>query len=303
MATPTTPSGSSTRRLAKYSHDIAEGELDAIAAHTRLSGVCAINLSYEYGCTTLARADGPDLAPILRRTLDWPFLGLGRAAIVAHRSGTAGDFFDVTWPGAVGTLTAVAAGRFAAAINQAPLLRRTRANLLRTVDYTRNFVQTLSRERGMPPLHLLRRVFETATGFSQALEMLKTVELARPVIFILVGCTANEIAVVERRERDGTVHLGPGSVANDWREPLSGWEPRPCALASGPSARQRGTMHCHRAGSRTLARAVRLGDPAGAQLEYAGCCRDEPRRGLAPGAGLRAVQYCGRGARNIDVYG
>ena len=206
-------------------------ELDAIAAHTRLSGVCAINLSYEYGCTTLARADGPDLAPILRRTLDWPFLGLGRAAIVAHRSGTAGDFFDVTWPGAVGTLTAVAAGRFAAAINQAPLLRRTRANLLRSVDYTRNFVQTLSRERGMPPLHLLRRVFETATGFSQALEMLKTVELARPVIFILVGCTANEIAVVERRECDGTVHLGPGSVANDWREPLNGWEPRPCALA------------------------------------------------------------------------
>src|SRR5690242_3839490 len=34
-------------------------ELDAIAAHTRLSGVYAINLSYEYGCTTLARADGP----------------------------------------------------------------------------------------------------------------------------------------------------------------------------------------------------------------------------------------------------
>src|SRR5215217_614790 len=51
------------------------GELDAIAAHTRISGVCAIKLSYEYGCTTLARADGPDLPPLLRGTLDWPFMG------------------------------------------------------------------------------------------------------------------------------------------------------------------------------------------------------------------------------------
>jgi len=100
------------------------GELDAIAARTRISGVYAINLSYEYSCTTLARADGPGLAPTLRRTLDWPFLGLGRAAIVAHRAGPAGPFFDVTWPGAVGTLTAIAPGRFAAAINQPQLALR-----------------------------------------------------------------------------------------------------------------------------------------------------------------------------------
>jgi hypothetical protein len=68
---------------------------------------------------------------------------------VAHRYGPAGEFFDVTWPGAVGTLTAVAPGRFAAAINQAPLFRRSQAEILRTVDYTRNLVWTLSRERGM----------------------------------------------------------------------------------------------------------------------------------------------------------
>src|SRR4051794_23528760 len=65
-------------------------ELDAIAAHTRTAGTYAINLSYEYGCTTLARADAPGLAPTLRRTLDWPFRGLGRATIVAHRCGPAG---------------------------------------------------------------------------------------------------------------------------------------------------------------------------------------------------------------------
>ena len=142
-------------------------ELDAIAARTRISGIYAINLSYEYGCTTLARADMLGLPPTLRRTLDWPFLGLVERPF-AHRSRPAGAFYDVTWPGAVGTLTALAPRRFAAAINQAPLLPRTRANMLRPVDYTSNLVRTLSRERGMPPLHLLRQTFETATSFSQA---------------------------------------------------------------------------------------------------------------------------------------
>jgi hypothetical protein len=205
-------------------------EIDAIAAHTRVSGVFAINLAYEYACTTLACCDAPGRAPTLRRTLDWPFLGLGRAIIIAHRRGPAGEFLDVTWPGAVGTLTAVAPGRFAAAINQAPLLRRTRTEVLRVIDYSRNLAGTLSRERGMPPLHLLRHAFETARSFSEALELLETVELARPVLVTLVGSTSDEIAVVERRERDGTVHLGPGSVANDWRQARPGWEPRPCAL-------------------------------------------------------------------------
>src|SRR3954463_11682231 len=38
-------------------------ELDGIAARTRISGIYAINLSYEYGCTTLARADVPGFPP------------------------------------------------------------------------------------------------------------------------------------------------------------------------------------------------------------------------------------------------
>src|SRR5918998_3234630 len=169
-------------------------ELDAIVATTGVAGIYAINLSYEFACTTLARADDPSRSPTLRRTLDWPFLGLGRAAIVARRSGPAGEFLDVTWPGSVGTLTAMAPGRFAAAINQAPLFRRTRANMLRPLDYLRNLSRTLLRERGMPPLHLLRRTFETAADFRQALDLLTTVEIARPVLFTLVGCAAYEIA-------------------------------------------------------------------------------------------------------------
>ncbi|QRM36118.1 hypothetical protein [Microvirga sp. VF16] len=216
-------------------------ELDAIATHTGVSGIYAINISYEYACTALARSDAPGAAPTLRRTLDWPFLGLGRSAILAHRSGRAGEFVDVTWPGAVGTLTALAPGRFAAAINQAPLRRRTRTDMFRGIDYTRNLAWTLSRERGMPPLHLLRYAFETATDFSEALQLLRTVELARPVLVTLVGCAADEIAIVERRERSGTVYLGPGAVANDWRESQYGWEPRPCAL---PDRRRDSVTRC-----------------------------------------------------------
>jgi hypothetical protein len=206
-------------------------ELDAAAARTGVAGIYAINISYEYGCTTLARADAPGAPPTLRRTLDWPFLGLGRAAVVARRAGPAGEFLDVTWPGAVGTLTAVAPGRFAAAINQAPLLRRTRADMLRVVDYGRNLAGTLWRERGMPPLHLLRHTFETATTFAEALDLLTRTEITRPVLVTLVGCAPDEIAVIERRERDATVRRGVGSVANDWREVHASWEPRPCALA------------------------------------------------------------------------
>lgn len=206
-------------------------ELDAMARRTGVAGLYAINISYEYGCTTLARVDAPRQGPTLRRTLDWPFLGLGRATVVAHRAGPAGEFYDVTWPGAVGTLTAMAPGRFAAAINQAPLFRRTRADMLRPLDYLRNLSRTLLRERGMPPLHLLRHVFETAPDFARALDMLTRTELARPVLFTLVGCAPDEVAVVERRERDATVHRGEGSVANDWRAAEDSWEARPCSLA------------------------------------------------------------------------
>src|SRR5215203_5916729 len=46
-------------------------ELDAIAARTRTAGTYAINLSYEYGCTTLARAD----ARGLRRRCAGPLIG------------------------------------------------------------------------------------------------------------------------------------------------------------------------------------------------------------------------------------
>ncbi len=67
-------------------------------------------------------------APVLRRTLDWPFRGLGKCVEIAWQSGPAGEFYNVTWPGPVGVLSAMAPGRFCAVINQAPMQRRTRGS-------------------------------------------------------------------------------------------------------------------------------------------------------------------------------
>jgi hypothetical protein len=88
-------------------------ELEEIAAIAGRPGVWLVNASYEWGCTTRVDAAG---APSLWRTLDWPFRGLGRHVEIALQEGPAGPFYNVTWPGAAGALTALAPGRFAAAI-------------------------------------------------------------------------------------------------------------------------------------------------------------------------------------------
>jgi hypothetical protein len=99
------------RTPSPYIDEIAE-----ISDIAERAGVWFVNASYEWGCT--ARVDA-GAAPFLRRTLDWPFPGLGRHVEVALQDGGAGIYANVTWPGAVGVLTGVAPGRFAAAINQA----------------------------------------------------------------------------------------------------------------------------------------------------------------------------------------
>ena len=54
----------------------------------------------------------------------------------------------------------MAPGRFAAAINQAPLRRRAQSRWLRPYDLMLNSTNTLFRVRAMPPDQLLRRAFE-----------------------------------------------------------------------------------------------------------------------------------------------
>jgi hypothetical protein len=122
-------------------------------------------------------------------------------------------------------LTASAPGRFAAAINQAPLWRRTRKPWLRPYDLALNALRTWS-IRHIPPDHLLRHVFETCGSFAEAKRMLEITPVARPVIFTLAGCAPGERCVIERTEEGFTSRDQDTSAANDWLRGTTPWEAR-----------------------------------------------------------------------------
>jgi hypothetical protein len=202
-------------------------EIAQIAAALNFSGIWLLNASYQWGCT--ARAVEQDGAPWLLRTLDWPFQGLGRHTAVARMrgaSGAGGDFFSVTWPGYVGALTAMAPGRFAACINQAPMRRRTLHRWLRPYDLAANGLKIWVRIDDMPPDQLLRQAFETCEDFAAARRMLEATPVARPVIYVLVGSAVRERCVIERTETGFVTREQDTCAANDWVPPRPGWEGR-----------------------------------------------------------------------------
>jgi hypothetical protein len=199
-------------------------EVRAIAATLGFPGIWFLNGSYQWSCTALARDE--DGAPWLARTLDWPFPGLGRFVELVRMQGPAGEFINVTWPGYVGVLTALAPGRFAAAINQGPMRRRSHGRALRLYDLAANAVVTLRHVRAIPPDQLLRRVFEEARDYAEAKRMLETTPVARPVIYTLAGCRADERCVIERTEEGYNTRIDNHGAANDWLESTPLWEGR-----------------------------------------------------------------------------
>ena len=174
-------------------------EIDRIAAHHPVRGLYALNLSYEWGCTGTIRdtADGPTLL----RVLDWPFPGLGTHTTALHLKGTSGEFINLTWPGLAGSFQGIAPGRFAAAINQAPM-RRYGYGL--AIDWLINR-RRMFREDGLPPAHLLRKVFEEAASYDDAKRMLSDTPICLPVIFLLSGTHPGEGCIIERLEHDAHV--------------------------------------------------------------------------------------------------
>jgi hypothetical protein len=206
------------RSLSPYFREIA-----ALVDALDTPGIWFLNGCYEWGCTALAREEGG--LPWLARTLDWPFAGLGRHVEIARMQGAAGGFVAATWPGFAGVLTAMAPGRFAAAINQAPMWRRTHRPWLRPYDLAMNALAT-GRVRFMPPDHLLRDVFETCGSFAEARQRLETCPVARPVIFTLAGCRAGETCVIERTEEGFLTREADTCSANDWLTSKRPWEAR-----------------------------------------------------------------------------
>ena len=212
------------RRWLMRSRSPYVSEIGRIAEILQFSGVWLLNASYQWACTSLAREE--DGVPWLVRTLDWPFPGLGRHVEVAHMQGDAGDFLSITWPGYVGVLTAMAPNRFAACINQAPMWRRTSAPLLRTFDLAMNGLKTLVQGGRMPPDQLLRHVFEICEDYRAARRMLESTPVARPVIYLLVGCGPHERCVIERTESAFVSREDNTCAANDWVPTKPGWEGR-----------------------------------------------------------------------------
>ena len=212
-----------TRRWLTRSQSPYIGETAAIASLLGCSGIWFLNGSYQWGCTALAREEEGLLW--LARTLDWPFTGLGRHVEIAWKAGPAGDFYSATWPGYVGALSAMAPGRFAACVNQAPLFRRTRHPWLRPYDFVANALHTWG-IRHIPPDQLLRQVFEISENFAAARRMLETTPVARPVIYTLIGCAAGERCIIERTEEGFATREDEAATANDWLRAAPHWEGR-----------------------------------------------------------------------------
>jgi hypothetical protein len=204
-------------------------EIEHVAKSVKRPGIWLLHGAYLFGCTALA--DDAAEGPRLRRTLDWPFPGIGRLVEVVRRRGLAGEYLNVTWSGFVGVLTAVAPGRFAAAINQAPMRQRTSLYPLLWSDYVINAVAGL-RASALPPEHLLRQVFDTCHSFDEARQLLETVPVARPVLFTLVGCRAGERIVIERDGIETRAYGDDTTVANAWQEERPGWRPRVCGIGT-----------------------------------------------------------------------
>jgi hypothetical protein len=203
-----------------------DAEIAAIAARLGRRGTVFLNASYEWSCSSGVATNAQGGTRLLR-VLDWPFEGLGRHVVAARATAPAGPWINLTWPGFVGCVQGLAPGRFAAALNQGPLTRRSASFLGDWLLERRR----IWRQRAMPPTHLLRQVFETAPDYGAAKAALCDSPLASPTIFTLGGPEAG--CVIERYEDQARVYEAPVASANHW---LGG---RPRARSRGPASKAR----------------------------------------------------------------
>lgn len=206
----------SRRWLSRWNH-VQLAEIDRVAELLGRPGAYYLCVSYEWGCTCRVAASPGGGSARLARVLDWRTPGLGANVIAARVKAKAGDFVSMTWPGYTGVLQGMAPGRFAAALNQAPMRRPIG---LFAIDWAANKARVWSRPHPMPG-HLLREVFETAGDFREAKQQLIEMPIAAPCIYILAGTQPDEGVVIERDEESAEVHLGPGVAANHWQ--TAGW--------------------------------------------------------------------------------
>jgi hypothetical protein len=202
-----------SRKWLERSGNPYRAQIFAVADALGIAGAVMLNLSFEWTCTTGAARSPDGDGNRMLRVLDWRLPGLGRHVVVAREEAPAGVFYNVTWPGAIAVLTAMAPGRFSAAINQAPMRQH---GLTLIGDWAVNRFKVWH-STSLPPAHLLRQVCETARTYHDARRMLVETPLCLPVLFTLSGLAADESCVIERTETGAVVHEGAQACANQWR--------------------------------------------------------------------------------------
>ncbi len=189
-------------------------EIDMVAQETGHRSIYTLNLSYEWGCTTTATPDPEGKGVRLFRTLDWPMKDMGDQIVLARHEGAAGPYWNMAYPGFIGVIQGLATGRFAIAINQAPvhdfgvglaggwILSRIR----------------MHKSTDMPATILLRKVFEECADYKAAVKMLTETPLCVPAIFVVTGTKAGEQAIVERECRQAVIHQNAAALCagNHW---------------------------------------------------------------------------------------
>jgi hypothetical protein len=202
-----------SRRWLERTRNPYRAEILGIARRIARPGPTMLNLSYEWSCTCGVGADVEGGGGRLLRTLDWPTPALGASVVIARQEAAAGPYYNITWPGFVGVLTAMAPGRFSAAINQPPMHRLSPSMHLDWVIGRR----ALWRACGLPPSHLLRHVLDTCRDYDEALVRLRDTPICTPVFYSLSGLDARQGCVIERLENRAVVHPAPTSISNHWR--------------------------------------------------------------------------------------
>jgi hypothetical protein len=208
-----------TRRWLKARQSPYLPEIDEIAGLAQRPGAYFLNVHYEWGCTTAAKPATAGGTARLLRVLDWDVSGLGRYVVAARIRSAFGPWVALTWPGFTGVLQAMAPQRFAAAINQPSLKRRTG---LFAIDWLIGKA-AVWRSHHPQPIHLLRRVFEQAPDFDAARRMLEETPICTPTIYTLAGLRPEEVCVIERRETSARVLAPSACAANEWQTP--DWHP------------------------------------------------------------------------------
>ena len=194
-------------------------ELDALASLSTRPGAYFLNVHYEWGCTSAAKPAAEGTSARLLRVLDWNVNGLGRYVVAARIASAFGQWVSLTWPGFTGVLQAMAPGRFAAAINQPSVRKRTGVV---AIDWLLA-KPGVWRSPHLQPIHLLRRVFEEASDFTVARRMLESTPICTPAIYALAGLRPGEVCIIERRETSARVLVASACTANEWQTPE--WHP------------------------------------------------------------------------------